>query len=428
MQASPTLTRAAAPGASFQESPWPLTLRLAGYVTCAGAAAGIGIEAGANHPVKLAAVLAGSAAFALAFHVLASHANMPPWAPHALVAGQLAVALAMLFAAGCMGAELLMFVLTAELQLVLALRLALAGTVTLWLLTILAAALVGVSGSGQSLGEVIATSPAGFAFVAAFTHNALGERRQRLRATKLLHELNEAHAQLQFYAEQVEELAVARERNRIAGEIHDTLGHYLTVINIQLETAKKLQARDQSVAMEALTTAKTQAAEALKEVRRSVAALRPAALEMGLAEALAGFIDSLRNTTELEVHLETHSGGRLRPEVEVAAYRVIQEALTNVRKHAAAGNVWIRLRWNQDAFDGSIRDDGCGAGVVDGENSFGLQSMRERLGGVNGTLRIETRPGTGFVVAFHIPSPLTTRRTASEPEWAMEAPATVGTG
>ena len=408
--------------AGSSRAPWPLTLRLAGYVTCLEATVGIGIQAGANHPAELVAVVLGSLAFTLAFHVLTISWGLSRQAVLGLVATQLVLATAILLVAGCTGSELLMFVLAAELQMVFSLRWAVAGTVGLWLLSVVCISISGLKSSGESFGEFLATSPAGFAFVAAFTHNALGERRARLRATELLQELNEANAQLRQYAEQVEELVVARERNRMAGEIHDTLGHYLAVINIQLETAKKLYERDPAASLAALSTAKSQATEALNEVRRSVAALRPAALEFGLAEALAHFVDSLRKTTSTNVHVETHTGGRLRPEVEVAVYRVIQEALTNVRKHAAAGNVWIRPRWDQEVFDGSVRDDGQGADVVDGSGSFGLQSMRERLGGVGGTLKTESRPGAGFLVTLHIPRPVDAAPAYDEASSATQSP------
>jgi signal transduction histidine kinase len=383
---------------------------------------GIGAQAGANHPEALAAVIAGAIAVGLAFHALAVTPSLPRPAALGLLGIQLVITLGIYYLAGCGGAILLVYVLVAELQMVVSLQPALAGTVGLWLITTVPVAAgwnkyhYGAAtefGGTPGFGFVIATSLPGFAFVAAFTHNALGERRQRLIATRLLADLNQAHAQLQLYAEQVEELAAARERNRIAGEIHDTLGHYLTVINIQLETAKKIYDRDPRAAAEAIATAKTQATEALSEVRRSVAALRPAALDIGLAGALGPFIDALRRSSELSIHLDVDDGGRLRPEVEVVAFRVIQEALTNVRKHAAAHNVWVTLSWDSSSLGGSVRDDGRGADLVEDIESVGFVSMRERLGGAGGTLEVDSRPHHGFSVSFQIPAPLLPRSGSS---------------
>jgi signal transduction histidine kinase len=388
---------------TLSDYPWPMTLRVAGYITCAGAAVAIGLQAGANHPVELCAVLAGTAVFTAAFHAIAT-LRTAHRVLILLAAAQLGITLGLFFA-GCSGAELLMFVLAAESQLLLRLPAALAATVGLWLLTVLLVALNPSALKGQSFGQFVATSPAGFAFVAAFTFNAMSERRLRIQATELLEELNQAHKQLQVYTDQVEELAVARERNRIAGEIHDTLGHYLTVVNVQLETAQKLLSRNPQTALEAVTTAKGQADEALREVRRSVAALGPQALELGFPEALGRFIDSLARSTSLKIHVDTHGGGVLRPEVEVVAFRVIQEALTNVRKHAQAHNVWIRLEWDDDALEGSVRDDGHGVDDLDNQGSYGLQNMRERVGGAGGQIRTRSSPGNGFLVEFYIPAP-----------------------
>jgi signal transduction histidine kinase len=253
--------------------------------------------------------------------------------------------------------------------------------------------------------QFLLASPAGFAFVAAFTRGAVAELVQRYEATKLLDELNEAHAQLRAYADQVERLVVARERNRMAREIHDTLGHYLTVINVQIETAQKLRDRDAASSADALVTAKQLATECLNEVRRSVSALRPAALEDGgLLCAVDLLVEGLRGAAEFAIHLDVEGNGRLPVETEVTVYRAIQEALTNARKHARARNVWIKLAWEANCLVATIRDDGQGTkndSTADAA-SFGLQAMRERLSRVGGVLDIETGGG-GFCVTVTVP-------------------------
>jgi signal transduction histidine kinase len=254
-----------------------------------------------------------------------------------------------------------------------------------------------------------ATTFCGFVFVAAVTHSAVIEVMQRHQATILLDELNATHAQLQSYVSQVEGLTVARERNRLAREIHDTLGHYLTVINVQIETAQKLAARDPGRSQAALATAKTLASECLAEVRRSVEALRPAALDgVALPEAIARLVDDLRRASGVTIHVQGQGVGTLSPAAEVAVYRVIQEALTNVRKHAEARNVWLSTEWGPVWFTASVRDDGCGA-VFQPHNGdatapgFGLHGMRERVDAVGGTLEVNTAPGAGFRVQLRVP-------------------------
>src|SRR5205823_5275804 len=112
----------------------------------------------------------------------------------------------------------------------------------------------------------------------------------------------------------------------------------------------------------ALATAKKLASECLAEVRRSVAALRPAALDdVALPEAIGRLVDDLRRGSGLTIHVETHGAGTLSPAVEVTVYRVIQEALTNVRRHAQAHNVWVRIEWDPSWISASVRDDGRGA-------------------------------------------------------------------
>ena len=120
---------------------------------------------------------------------------------------------------------------------------------------------------------------AGLGFMAGLTQLTKREQEARTRSEALLGELTEAHRQLQLYAEQASELATTQERNRLAREIHDSLGHYLTIINVQLESAQALRSRDADRADRAVGEAKRLASEALADVRRSVAALRPSALD-----------------------------------------------------------------------------------------------------------------------------------------------------
>lgn len=136
---------------------------------------------------------------------------------------------------------------------------------------------------------------AAFVFVGAFALVLALLQAQKERAEHLLQEveqskeqLEEAHRQLRLYAEQVEELAVARERTRVAREIHDTLGHFLTILNVQLETLSKLVERDPSRLAAEIAEARQVAAQAMQEVRVAVSAMRPAGIAtLSLAQALS---------------------------------------------------------------------------------------------------------------------------------------------
>jgi signal transduction histidine kinase len=129
---------------------------------------------------------------------------------------------------------------------------------------------------------------------------------------------------------------------------------------------------------------------------------------VALPEAIARLIDDLRRASGVTIHVEGQGVGTLPPAVDVVVYRVIQEALTNVRKHAQARNVWLRTEWGRDWFTASVRDDGRGAILQYSEAGaaapgFGLRGMRERVSAVGGTLEIATAPGAGFCVLLRVP-------------------------
>ncbi|MBV9231772.1 MAG: hypothetical protein JOZ18_20860, partial [Chloroflexi bacterium] len=143
----------------------------------------------------------------------------------------------------------------------------------------------------------------GFIFVGAFSLSNRLLNTERERSSRLLsqletsnHELEAAHAQLQQYAKEVEELAITRERTRMAREIHDTLGHYLTIITIQLETISKLLERDPARAHVEIEEARRVAAQCMQEVRTAVAALRPTSIaNLDLKQALIQLVSEFRS-------------------------------------------------------------------------------------------------------------------------------------
>jgi signal transduction histidine kinase len=261
------------------------------------------------------------------------------------------------------------------------------------------------------------------AFLYAFTFPFFMRRQrvQRERAEALVAELEAAQAQLQAHADQVEELAVTRERNRMAREIHDTLGHYLTILAVQLETALKLEEHHDPRLHEELVEARRAAAECLAEVRRSVSALRPTDLaRLTLCEALARLVREFESVLpETEIILDAEDDiDRLAPEVRVTLYRCVQEALTNIRKHAHATKVLVRLRVagevdsNGDGTPDSgqveltVLDNGPhpAGGARETPSGFGLQGIRERIALVGGSVMAGPEPGAGWRVEVRLPT------------------------
>jgi len=234
------------------------------------------------------------------------------------------------------------------------------------------------------------------AFTAVVTE--LLRREQRARA-----ELADANARLRGYAAQAEELATTQERNRVARDIHDGLGHHLTVVQMQVQAARAVLASDPARADAVLAKAQQQSTEALAEVRRSVAALRERRTVPPLPEALEVLVDEMSAggvPTELAV---TGPVRPLAPEVEESLYRAAQEGLTNVRKHAAAGSARLELRYGQDGTVRlEVRDDGRGT-TAPSETGFGLLGLRERATRLGGSVDVVSEPGHGTTVRVAVP-------------------------
>ncbi len=239
-------------------------------------------------------------------------------------------------------------------------------------------------------------------FVIVFSHVRLSERSARMQLELVAADVERANRRLREYATQIEDLAITKERNRLSREIHDALGHFFTVVHVQIEAAKAHLDRDPALARECLARAQKLTHEGLTEVRRSVAVLRSAPTEMrSLAEAVASLVDECR-ASGLASDLVVEGCPRaLSPPVEFALYRAVQEALTNVRRHAAASCVTVAMRYRAEAFELYVTDDGIGASQTEG--GFGLLGLRERVQLVGGRVQIRTAVGSGFTIELEVP-------------------------
>lgn len=245
----------------------------------------------------------------------------------------------------------------------------------------------------------------GYAFFGVFA-DALARAEEAYRRTQeLLSELQEAHRQLRAYASRVEELAVAEERNRMAREMHDALGHRLTVAAVQLEGAERLIAQEPQRAAQMVRTVREQVREALRELRETVAALRaPLEAGMPLPEALRRLAEHFRAATGLEVHLALPTEPLDLPAAH-HLYRAAQEALTNIQRHAHASQVWLVLTVHPDRLTLLVGDNGRGFPPEAEEQGFGLRGLRERIEALGGTLRLEERTGGGAQLHLTLPRP-----------------------
>jgi signal transduction histidine kinase len=244
---------------------------------------------------------------------------------------------------------------------------------------------------------------AGIVFVVVFTRIAVNERQARAEVERLAAEVGEANRKLRAYAAQVDELATVRERNRLAREIHDSLGHYLTVVNVQIEAARAV-IDDRERSLDVLRKAQTLTQDGLAEVRRSVAALRSTTAEHRPLSELLELLVSECRTTRTEASLIVEGLPReLSSQVELTLYRAAQEGLTNVRKHAQAMSVTVTLDYGRsDVIRLQIEDDGIGVGA--GTGGFGLLGVRERALLLGGEVRINTRAEGGFALEVDLPT------------------------
>ncbi len=247
---------------------------------------------------------------------------------------------------------------------------------------------------------------AAMVFTLIFTGIAVRENNARSEIQRLATDLRQANHRLAEYAAQVEELATMRERNRVAREIHDNLGHYLTVVNVQIEAAKTVMTTQPDKAQDALDKAQNLTQEGLAAVRHSVNALRESPLEnRTLAEALADLANELREAgliTELTIEGEPTNRDS---KVELTLYRAVQEGLTNVRKHARASRVDIWLRYLPEGTVLTVQDNGVGANMSEERNGrFGLIGIQERVQLLDGRMEINTAPQQGFQFTITLPN------------------------
>lgn len=230
------------------------------------------------------------------------------------------------------------------------------------------------------------------------------ERESRLQAEALSRDLDQANEQLRNYSAQVEDLAATQERNRIARDIHDTLGHCLTVINVQLETAGALIASQPEKAGAFVRKAQALTKKGLSDIRDSVASLRSSPLDgKGFEPALRGLLDTVASSgidTEFRVLGDTRP---VEAQSALALYRSAQEGLTNVRKHAQAKRVILTVDYREEKkIFVTLADDGIGC--ADTSGGFGMMGIRERMQLLNGESLVRTSPGKGLELVLGVPA------------------------
>ena len=234
-------------------------------------------------------------------------------------------------------------------------------------------------------------------FVLLLMNAVLSERKSREKLTA-------ANKKLRQYALKIENQATLEERNRIAREIHDSLGHSLTALNLQLETGTKLLNSNPEKAKDFLVRAKGLGSQALKDVRESVSTMRSDPLqEKSLETSINILVENFHHSTNIQPNYQINLFYSIPRDVSTAIYRIIQESLTNISKYAEATEVNLEITTVATNLHLRIEDNGKGFDLTKNTTGFGLQSMRDRTLALEGDFNIESFLGKGTKIKIDIP-------------------------
>jgi len=246
------------------------------------------------------------------------------------------------------------------------------------------------------------------------TDQGVAEREARRHSEQLVHELQVAQAQLRAYAAQAEDVATTRERARLAREVHDTLAQGLAAITLHLDVGDTVFDTSPAQARQALRRARDVAQTHLREARWTVLALRtaarppvplPAALA-ALAAAWEPWAGAPRGQATFHADAAV-AATRAAPAVELAYYRVAQEALRNAARHGHAQQVAVELSLEPQGLCLTVTDDGCGFDPATvqprTDGGVGLIGMRERVELLGGQLDVVSAPGAGTQIVATVP-------------------------
>lgn len=220
--------------------------------------------------------------------------------------------------------------------------------------------------------------------------------------------LTQKNEQLAQYATTLEQLAITRERNRLARELHDTLAHTLSAVNVQLKALEVLMKNDPDAAQVKLKQLQAITRESLQSARRALHDLRAQPIEeLGLLLALHRLAEQAaqRAGAALRIRLPKEVNG-LRPQLEQNLYRIAEEALNNIVRHASARTITVELALRGRSLHLRISDDGVGfdASKPAADGHYGLRGIHERALLIDGTITVESAPGRGTTITLTAPA------------------------
>lgn len=240
------------------------------------------------------------------------------------------------------------------------------------------------------------------------------DRRERERIKLLNEQLQKANEQLHEFAQEKELMGETKERNRLAREIHDTLGHILTGISVGIDAVLVLMDIAPDKAKEQLEGIGDTARRGLQDVRRSVRKLKPDALErMSLNNAIHQMIEDMSKVTNTKIYFVSYMEElEFEADEEEVIYRIIQESTTNAIRHGKATEIWIRISEKDEELMIIISDNGCGCESI--KEGFGLKHIRERVELLNGEVNYQGMIGFTIIAKIPIRNKLTGKKDRDE--------------
>lgn len=243
------------------------------------------------------------------------------------------------------------------------------------------------------------------AFVMGMSYLVKMQIREKEKQAHINTELEEAYKKLIEQSALAQKLTIEEERTRMAREIHDTLAHTLTNLIVQLEVCKKLSSADPSRLPTELEKAQELSRSGFNDVKRSIKALRPQAMEdKTFLASISSIINETMENTKVHISLTCSLSSDIKfpSQVEIALFRAIQESITNSIRHGQPSEISISVKHDNNMVQVSIEDNGLGCSSI--KKGYGMRGIRERIESLNGKVVFSSVYGRGFKTAILIPN------------------------
>jgi signal transduction histidine kinase len=240
-----------------------------------------------------------------------------------------------------------------------------------------------------------------FGFVFGFSFVAKVEIIQRKKLDETKKELERAYEKLQESYDAKEQLLIERERNKIAGEIHDTVGHTLTTVIVELEAAKRLMKKDMELSLEKLDLAQEQVRKGLNDIRKSVRTLKNGEEVLEFRASIVSLIKETEKHSGVSIEYTLDDFKDLDVVIHRVLLRALQEGLTNGIRHGQSSEFKLSISQINNCITFSLSDNGCGAEAL--ELGFGLSNMKHRVEQLNGKFIVNLKKNIGCSIYIEIP-------------------------